>query len=186
MRKPLEIAVDRALLLHLLQVVEPQGLMTDVKLQQLAFLCELKLFDEQLKGFHFEFFRYAYGAFSKDLDNDLLWLRRKERLEAFQPTDKAREALILLGELLDHHDTNRRVGELMDAVIATYGSQDASAVSNAVDSIELSTPDRPEFKVQIATISFHSTLLVPARIQVKAEFTIPSDKLSRLTTALGS
>lgn len=185
MRKPQEIAIDRALLLHLLQH-QAEGLMADVKLQQLAFLCELKLFDEQLKGFHFEFFRYAYGAFSKDLDNDLLWLRRKERLEAFHPTDKAQEALKLVVEILGHNDANRRIGELVQAVLATYGNQDSSALTNAVDSIELSTPERPEFKVQIATISFHSTLLVPARIQVKAEFTIPPTLLSRLTAALGA
>lgn len=186
MRKPQEIAIDRALLLYVLQAVEPHGLLSDVKLQQLVFLCELKLFDEQLKGFHFEFFRYAYGAFSKDLDNDLLWLRRKERLENFSPSDKAREALKLLDEVMGHNDTNRRVGELLQAVLGTYGNFDGSAITTAVDLIELSTPEQPEFKVLIGNISFHSTLLVPARIEVKAEFTIPSSMLGRLTAALGS
>jgi hypothetical protein len=186
MRKPQEIAIDRALLLHLLQLVGSRGLMTDVKLQQLAFLCELKLFDEQLKGFHFEFFRYAYGAFSKDLDNDLLWLRRKERLESFHPTDKAQDTLKVLSEIVAYSEANRRADEVMQAVLSTYGSQDASAITSAVDSIELSTPDHPEFKVQIGTISFHSTLLVPARIQVKDEVTIPPHWLGRLTAALGS
>ena len=178
--------IDRALLLHLLQLVEPHGFLTDVKLQHLAFLCELKLFDEQLKGFHFEFYRYAYGAFSKDLDNDLMWLRRKQRLEAFHPTETAREPLKLLGEILTSSETNRRVGELMQAVLNTYGSQDPSDVTKAVESVELSTPEQPEFKVQIATISFHSTLLVPSRIQVKAALTIPPEFLGRLTAALGS
>jgi hypothetical protein len=186
MRKPQEIAIDRALLLYLLRVVEPHGLLTDVKLQQLVFLCELKLFDEQLKGFHFEFFRYAYGAFSKDLDNDLLWLRRKDRVENFGPTDKAREALKLLEEVMGQNDTNRRVDEHLQAVLATYGNQDASAITTAVDLIELSTPEQPDFKVLIGNISFHSTLLVPARIEVKAEFSIPPPVLARLSAALGS
>ena len=38
-----------------------------------------------MKGFHFEFVRFAYGAFSRDLDNDLTSLRRKERIENFSP-----------------------------------------------------------------------------------------------------
>ena len=83
MRKPNQITVDRALLLYVLYLAEPHGLLSDVKLQQLCFLCELQTFGKGFKGFHFEFFRFAYGAFSKDLDNDLTSLRRKERIENF-------------------------------------------------------------------------------------------------------
>jgi len=89
MRKPDQITIDRVLLLHLLQSAEPFGLLNDVKLQQLAFLCELQMFAKGLKGFHFEFFRYAYGAFSKDLDNDLMSMRRKERVENFSVSREA-------------------------------------------------------------------------------------------------
>src|SRR5512134_3773317 len=96
MRKPHQITVDRALLLYVLHLAEPHGLLTDVKLQQLCFLCELQLFGKGMKGLHFEFFRVAYGAFSKDLDNDLMSLRRKERIENFTPSDQAREAVIPL------------------------------------------------------------------------------------------
>ena len=87
MRKPNQITVDRALLLYVLHLAEPHGLLSDVKLQQLCFLCELQMFGKGFKGFHFEFFRFAYGAFSKDLDNDLMSLRRKERVENFTPSD---------------------------------------------------------------------------------------------------
>ncbi|MCS6897742.1 MAG: hypothetical protein NZM29_07180, partial [Nitrospira sp.] len=71
-RTPTHITIDRALLLYVLYVTEPYGLLSDVKLQQLCFLCELQTFGKGFKAFHFEFFRFAYGAFSKDLDNDLL------------------------------------------------------------------------------------------------------------------
>ena len=79
MRTPSQISIDRALLLYVLHVAEPYSLLSDVKLQQLCFLCELQTFGKGYRGFHFEFFRFAYGAFSKDLDNDLLSLRRKGR-----------------------------------------------------------------------------------------------------------
>ena len=85
MRKSHEMTVDRALLLYVLSLAEPYGLLSDVKLQQLCFLSELQLFGKGLKGFHFEFVRFAYGAFSRDLDNDLTSLRRKERVENFSP-----------------------------------------------------------------------------------------------------
>ena len=80
MRQPQQITVDRALLLYALHLAQPYGLLSDVKLQQLCFLSELQMFGKGFKGFHFEYFRFAYGAFSKDLDNDLTSLRRKERV----------------------------------------------------------------------------------------------------------
>jgi hypothetical protein len=62
MRKPNQITVDRALLLYILHLSEPLGMLSDVKLQQLCFLCELQMFGKGFKGLHFEFFRFAYGG----------------------------------------------------------------------------------------------------------------------------
>ncbi len=64
MRKPPEITVDRALLIYLLHLAEPHGFMSDVKFQQLIFLSELQMLGKGLTGLHFEFMRFAYGAFS--------------------------------------------------------------------------------------------------------------------------
>ena len=129
MRKPNQIAVDRALLLYVLSLVEPHGLLSDVKLQQLCFLCELQMFGKGFKGFHFEFFRFAYGAFSKDLDNDLTSLRRKERVENFTFSDQAREDVLpLLLKGIEGVETNEKVKEIIDAVVATYGPQDTGTI----------------------------------------------------------
>ncbi|MGH7231400.1 MAG: hypothetical protein ACREJU_08575 [Nitrospiraceae bacterium] len=185
MRKPDQITIDRALLLYLLQLAEPYGLMTDVKLQQLAFLCELQMFDKRVKGLHFEFFRYAYGAFSKDLDNDLLSLRRKECLENFDLSEKAGEAVKILLEAIEGVDENSRVIDILQAVVSTYGPQDTGGLSNSVEAVEVSTPEEPEFKLVIRDISFHTILLVPHRIEVEGEFTLPRQRLARLNTALG-
>jgi hypothetical protein len=126
MRKPQQIAVDRALLLYVLHLAEPHGLLSDVKLQQLCFLCELQTFGKGFKGFHFEFFRFAYGAFSKDLDNDLTSLRRKERVENFTLSDQAREEVIpLIENGVSGVETNEKVIEILRAVVATYGPQDS-------------------------------------------------------------
>ena len=43
MRKSHEMTIDRVLLLYALSLAEPYGLLSDVKLQQLCFLCELQL-----------------------------------------------------------------------------------------------------------------------------------------------
>ena len=186
MRTPSQIAVDRALLLYVLHLVEPYGLMSDVKLQQLCFLCELQTFGKGFKGFHFEFFRFAYGAFSKDLDNDLLSLRRKERVENFTLSDRTKEEVIpLLLKAIEGVEANEKVKEIIDAVVAAYGPQDSGTITASVEAVELSTPQQPEFKIPIRDIVFHTTLLVPHRIDVQAEFTMSPVMLAKLNAAMG-
>ncbi|WP_447977651.1 hypothetical protein [Candidatus Nitrospira bockiana] len=190
MRKPNHITVDRVLLLYLLQLAEPHGLLNDVKLQQLAFLCELQMFAKGMKGLHFEFFRYAYGAFSKDLDNDLTSLRRKERVENFSVTEQAEKAIELVLEAVDktegdQADTNAQVIEILRAVVGHYGTQDTDAITKSVEAVEISTPAQPEFKIAIRDVSFHTILLVPSRIETKSEFLIPVSVLARINATLG-
>ncbi|HSA61233.1 MAG TPA: hypothetical protein VLE03_03260 [Nitrospiraceae bacterium] len=186
MRKPNQITVDRALLLYVLHLAEPIGLLSDVKLQQLCFLCELQTFGKGFKGFHFEFFRFAYGAFSKDLDNDLTSLRRKERVENFTLSDYAKEEVIpLLLKGIEGVETNEKVKEIIDAVVTAYGPQDNGAITSSVEAVELSTPQQPEFKIPIRDIVFHTTLLVPHRIEVQAEFTFAPAILAKLNAAMG-
>lgn len=186
MRTPNQIAVDRALLLYVLQLAEPLGPLSDVKLQQLCFLCELQTFAKGLKAFHFEFFRFAYGAFSKDLDNDLTSLRRKGRIENFTVSDQAKEeAIPLLLHAIEGDEANEKVKDIVDAVVAAYGPQDSGTITNSVESVQLSTPQDPELKIPIRDIVFHTTLLVPHRIEVQAEFTLPPVIVTKLNTVLG-
>ena len=186
MRKSHEMTIDRGLLLFILHLAEPYGLLNDVKLQQLCFLCELQLFGKGMKGLHFEFFRFAYGAFSKDLDNDLTSLRRKERIENFTLSDQAREDVLpLLTRGFEETEPNQKVSEIVQAVVATYGPQDSSAIIKSVESVELVTPQEPDLKIPIRDIVFHTTLLVPSRIEVQTELTFAPNLVSKLNAAMG-
>lgn len=186
MRLPSQITVDRALLLYVLHQAEPYGHLSDVKLQQLCFLCELQTFAKGLKSFHFEFFRFAYGAFSKDLDNDLTSLRRKGRIENFTPSDQAKEeAIPLFLDAVKQVEPNEKVKDVLDAVITVYGPQDSGTITASVEAVQLSTPQDPDLKIPIRDIVFHTTLLVPHRIEVQAEFTLAPAMLTKLNAALG-
>ena len=185
-RTPNQITVDRALLLYILASVEPYGRLSDVKLQQLCFLCELQTFAKGVRTFHFEFFRFAYGAFSKDLDNDLTSLRRKERVENFTLSDQAKEeAIPLLLKGIEGVLINEKAKDIIDAVVATYGPQDGGVITHSVEMVQLSTPQDPEQKIPIRDIVFHTTLLVPHRIEVQEEFTLAPGIAAKLNAAMG-
>lgn len=186
MRRPNQITVDRALLLYVLQLAEPYGGLSDVKLQQLCFLCELQTFAKGLKAFHFEFFRFAYGAFSKDLDNDLTALRRRGRVENFTVSDQVKEeAIPLLVTAIKGVEANEKVKDIVDAVVAAYGPQDSGTITNSVELVQLSTPQDPDLKIPIRDIVFHTTLLVPHRIEVQAEFVLPPAIVTKLNAVMG-
>lgn len=186
MRTPNQITIDRALLLYVLQLTEPYGSLSDVKLQQLCFLCELQTFAKGIRALHFEFFRFAYGAFSKDLDNDLTSLRRKGRVENFTLSDQAKEeAIPLLLKAIDGTETNEKTKDIIDAVLAAYGPQDSGTITSSVESVQLSTPQDPDLKIPIRDIVFHTTLLVPHRIEVQAEFTVDPALAAKLNAAMG-
>ena len=186
MRTPNQITVDRALLLYVLGLMEPYGHLSDVKLQQLCFLCELQTFAKGVRTFHFEFFRFAYGAFSKDLDNDLTSLRRKDRVENFTLSDQTKEeAIPLLLKGIEGVPINEKAKDIIDAVIATYGPQDSGTITQSVEMVQLSTPQDPELKIPIRDIVFHTTLLVPQRIEVQEEFTLAPAIAAKLNAAMG-
>ncbi len=186
MRQAHHMTIDRALLLYILHMTEPHGLLNDVRLQQLCFLCELQLFSKGFRTLHFEFFRFAYGAFSKDLDNDLLSLRRKEKVENFSVAESVGEEIVpLITASAEGKEANQKSLELIQAVVGTYGPQDTTQITKSVEDVELTTPERPDFKIPIRDIVFHTTMLVPHRIDVKDEFTLSPAELAKLNRLMG-
>lgn len=187
MRKPQEITIDRALLVYGLYLAGEKdcSMVSDVKVQQLIFLAELQMLGKGVRGLHYEFMRFPYGAFSKDLDNDLLALRKKERLQNFDVVGSAEECIPLLDEEVAG-EANEQVMEILQAVVETYGPQDVGEITKSVEDVEISVVDRPEEKLCVRDIPFHSIVLVPSRIEVTGEFSIPPKTLSLLNKALGS
>ena len=185
MRKPQDITIDRALLIYLLHLAEPHGFMSDVKFQQLIFLSELQMLGKGLRGLHFEFMRFAYGAFSKDVDNDLLFLRRKERLENFSLTDQSQSVLQLVEKVTTENESNQQIMDILQAVIKMYGPQDNSDIMKSVEAVEISPADDLQQKIAIRDVSFHSIILVPSRVEVTGEFLVSPTQMRQLNAALG-
>ena len=189
MRKPQEITIDRTLLIYGLHLAEEKeySMVSDVKVHQLIFLAELQMFGKGVRGLHYEFMRFPYGAFSKDLDNDLLALRKKERLQNFDVVGSAEECIPLVEEeVVPGVEANEQVVEILQSIVETYGPQDVGEITKSVEDVEISVVDQPEEKLCVGDIPFHSIVLVPSRIEVTGEFSVSPKTLSLLNKALGS
>ncbi|MCY3728241.1 MAG: hypothetical protein OXF97_04475 [Nitrospira sp.] len=189
MRKPQDITIDRTLLVYGLSLAQEKecSMVSDVKVQQLIFLAELQMFGKGVRGLHYEFMRFPYGAFSKDLDNDLLALRKKERLQNFDVVGPAEECVPVLDEeVTSGTEVNQQVMEILQSVVETYGPQEVGEITKSVEDVEISVVDRPEEKLCVRDIPFHSIVLVPSRIEVTGDFSVPAKTLALLNKALGS
>jgi len=187
MRKPQEITIDRTLLISMLHLSESKefSMVSDVKLQHLVFLAELQMLGKGFRAFHYEFMRYPYGVFSKDLDNDLLALRKKERLQNFDVVGQAEDCISLLDKAVSDVEVHEQVMEIIQTVVENYAGQNLDEVAKSVEDVEISVVDRPEEKILIKDIPFHSIILVPSRIEVTGEMTLPQKIVAQLNSALG-
>ncbi len=187
--------IDRLLLLYLLRIAAPFGIDGDVKLQQLVFLSELQLFGKQATGFHYRFFRYAYGGYSKELADDFAALGAKKLLVAGMWTlSPLGETVVkVIPGIAKDRAENETVLSIVQDIVMAYGKYDSSSIVPEVEKIELVLPEKPDADAEgvarqeslpIGHISFHATLLVPERIQTPIRLEVKPDLLAVLQDLL--
>ena len=195
MRSPTDSTIDRLLLLYLLKVAAPFGIDGDVKFQQLVFLSELQLFGKQAKGFHYRFFRYAYGGYSKELQDDFLALGAKKFVDpaAWTLTAAGETVIKVFPSAVACHADNEIVATIIREIVRAYGKYDSAGIVPAVEKIELILPEKPDADAEgvsqqetlpLGHVSFHATLLVPERIETPVEFKLKDDLLAVLSDIL--
>ncbi len=195
MRSPADTTIDRFLLLYLLKVAAPFGIDGDVKFQQLVFLSELQMFGKDAKGFHYRFFRYAYGGYSKELQDDFLALGAKKFLDpaSWKLLPAGETVVKVLPAAVTGNEQNEIVAKILYDIVHAYGRFDSSSIVPQVEKIELILPERADAAAEgladretlpLGHVSFHATLLVPERITVGTEFTLKDDMLAVLQDIL--
>ena len=191
MRSASDTTIDRLLLLYLLKAAASPGIDGDVKFQQLVFLSELQMLGKQAKGFHYRFFRYAYGGYSKDLSDDFTALGHKKFLDpaTWKLTTAGETVVKVLPRAVTGRSENETIATIIQDVVKAYGKFDSSSIVPEVEKIELILPEKPDADAEgvsqqetlpIGHVSYHATLLVPERIETPVEFTLPEDLLAVL------
>ena len=195
MRSPADTTIDRLLLLYLLKMAMGFGIDGDVKFQQLVFLSELQLFGKQATGFHYRFFRYAYGGYSKELADDFIGLCAKQftQKSTFVLTPAGETVLKTIPGIAKERTENETVLSIIQDIVKAYGKYDSSSIVPEVEKIELMLPEKADADVEgvsrqeslpLGHVSFHAALLVPERIQTPVRFELKPDLLAVLRDVL--
>jgi uncharacterized protein YwgA len=194
-RSPADTTIDRLLLLYLLKMAMGFGIDGDVKFQQLVFLSELQLFGKQATGFHYRFFRYAYGGYSKELADDFIGLCAKQfaQKSTFVLTPAGETVLKIIPGIAQERAENETVLSIIQDIVKAYGKYDSSSIVPEVEKIELMLPEKADADVEgvsrqeslpLGHVSFHAALLVPERIHTPVRFELKPDLLAVLRDVL--
>ena len=100
-------------------------------------------------------------------------------------TEDAEGVVELVDKVVDGHEANEQIMEVLRTVVETYGPQDTSEIMSSVEAVELSPADNPEQKLAIRDISFHTIMLVPSRVETTEAFTLSMAQVKSLNKAMG-
>src|SRR5437870_2781202 len=99
------------------------GIDGDVKFQQLVFLSELQMLGKDAKGFHYRFFRYAYGGYSKELQEDFVALGAKKLLDpaTWKLTAAGETVVKVFPSAVKGSEQNETIAIILQEIVRAYG-----------------------------------------------------------------
>src|SRR5438093_8340206 len=97
------------------------------------------LYGRQAKGFHYRFFRYAYGGYSKDLQDDFVALGAKKFLDpaAWTLTAAGETVVKVMPNAMKGHSHNEDIVAIIQDIVKAYGKFDSSRIVPEGEKIEL-------------------------------------------------
>lgn len=136
-RTPKEILSDRLLILWSLNQAIGIKWLGDTKAQKLAYLSELSMIRNRIKGFNYEFIKLQFGPYSEELQRDILWLEQQKLIDSIPIKDgktfqQSRFGRKLLEDFHDMFIRNRVVLEKICQVNSKYGSLNTKELVDAV------------------------------------------------------
>lgn len=175
MRTEKQIIKDKILLLYLISLAKKiNDIEGNLKLQKLVFLTEWKLMDSDIKAFHFKFFRYRLGPFSKELLCDYNNLKEEKYLKSFfNLTEKAVNFLEYALESIKNLGNNSKIIDKINEICTIYSKYTGIVLTNKVYNMEIEPYDLPGQKMKIKDIPTFFDILVPENFEAKNKLEIP-------------
>jgi len=184
MRKDEDHIIDKFLLLYLIDQIFQKGFRISgaLKLQKIIFLAEWEMIKRELKGFHFKFFRYNLGPYSKQLQLDYNSLAEKGFI------NKSTYSLTVCGRSLIKHllsvpkiyEENAIFFQSLDESLNKWGIHSGEELKNKIYNMSITPHDLPNFETLIKDIPMFFDIIVPELLQNLKEFKLPPDAIEDL------
>jgi uncharacterized protein YwgA len=180
MRELKEQIIDNLLLLYIVNRTNELGnnIFGKTKLQKLCFLAEWQLMKHDMKGLHFNFFRYINGPFSKDLAKDYDFLVKNQNLYTyvFNLTADGKNILNAFLKCTRSISHNSNFFEILDSIIKKWGKYCGTDLMNFVYEMNIHPYDIPDREMKIREIPQYHDILVPEKyMRFKKQFNLPDE-----------
>lgn len=164
------------------------------KIQKLGFLAELRGQVEcGLRAAHYKFFRYQFGPYSKDLANDVGFLKERGFLDGLNRlTDRGHYLVDYLKPEIEDNEMSILSLNVIGHVCNEYGRYSGPQLKRQVYDMTVPVIDYGNCVLKVKDIGYFTDILDPIRLDLresanfrddtlddlKSEFNIPLDRVS--------
>jgi uncharacterized protein YwgA len=175
---------ESILLLKVLQ--EDDNIFGATKLQKQVFLNELKLIDIDSGGLYYKYFRYNYGPFSRQLQDNYNALADKGFIHktTYRLTDRGEYLIGFVEGCIVHYRDNGKIFETVKATTNKYRKYTGKQLMDLVYDMAIVPVELPDRRMKIKDIPMFIDLLWPERDKVEHKLTFPRHILDDIKAEL--
>ena len=172
------------LLLKVLQ--EDDNIGGATKLQKQIFLNELQLTDRKSGGLYYKYFRYNYGPFSRQLQDNFNALVNLGFVHktTYRPTERGKYLIGYVEGCIANYQDNALIFDIIGTTTAKYRKYNGSQLMRLVYDMAISPIERPDHKMKIKDIQIFTDLLLPECETFKHELSFPDQIFSDIKAEL--
>jgi hypothetical protein len=153
------------------------------KIQKLGFISELRGQEgANLRATHYKFFRYHFGPYSKELANDVGFLKERGFLDAFnRVTDRGRYLIEYTRPEISQNENSAMSLEILFSVCADYGRYTGGQLKRQVYEMVVPVIEYDNATLKVKDIGYCTDILDPLRLfNLKESANFPADTLEDL------
>jgi len=134
----------------------------NLKIQKLGFISEVRGLENKLRTMHYKFFRYTYGPYSKDLANDVGFLKERGFLTSDNRlTSRGSYLLKLLVPEAEKNETAATSLHILNSVCSDYGKQSGIELKRKVYDMVVPVVDYSNCPLKVRDIGLFTDILDP-------------------------
>lgn len=152
------------------------------KIQKLGFISELRGQENAgVRATHYKFFRYHFGPYSKELANDVGFLKERGFLDAFnRVTDRGRYLIDYIRPEIAQSNNSELSLEILQSVCTDYGRYTGGQLKRQVYEMVVPVIEYDNATLKVKDIGYCTDILDPVRLDLRESANFPDDTLQDL------
>jgi uncharacterized protein YwgA len=151
------------------------------KIQKLGFISELRGQEAALRAAHYKFFRYNHGPYSKDLANDVGFLKERGFIDNFNRlTDRGKYLIEYVRPEIAANELSAASIDIVQEVCDEFARFAGIELKRMVYEMSVPVIDYNNCKLKVKDIGYFTDILDPLRLDLKESANFSEDIIDDL------